>query len=54
MTKKRVHRSPEDKAALLKRHHLDKVPVSALCTESGVQPGEPPGSFRRGSVGRGD
>ena len=22
----------------MKRHHLDKVPVSTLCTESGVQP----------------
>ena len=36
--KKRVHRSPEEKANILKRHHLDKVPVSTLCEELGLQP----------------
>jgi transposase len=34
----RRHHSPEQKAALLKRHLVDKVPVSQLCTESDRQP----------------
>jgi len=39
MKRKRKHRSPEEKAALLKRHHIDKVPVSQLCEEAGgLQP----------------
>ena len=38
MTKKRTHRSPEEKAALLKRHHVDKVPVTTICEETGMQP----------------
>lgn len=36
--KKRLHRSPEEKAAILRRHHIDKVPVSVLCEELGLQP----------------
>jgi transposase-like protein len=38
MTKKRNHRSPEEKAALLRRHHVDKVPVTTICEEAGLQP----------------
>jgi transposase-like protein len=38
MTKTRNHRSPEEKAALLRRHHIDKVPVTTICEEAGVQP----------------
>jgi transposase len=38
MTKKRNHRSPEEKAALLKRHHIEKVAITALCEEVGLQP----------------
>lgn len=38
MTKKRNHRSPEEKAALLKRHHIDKVPVTTICEEKELQP----------------
>jgi transposase-like protein len=38
MTKARNHRSPEEKAALLKRHHVDKVPVTTVCEEAGLQP----------------
>lgn len=34
---RRQHRS-DQKAALLKRHHLEKVPVSDLCEEAEVQP----------------
>lgn len=38
MSKKRLHRSPEEKAAILKRHHVDKEPVSKICEELGLQP----------------
>jgi transposase len=38
MTKARNHRSPEAKAALLRRHHIDKVPVTTICEEAGLQP----------------
>lgn len=38
MTKARTHRSPEEKAALLRRHHVDKVPVTTICEEAGLQP----------------
>ena len=34
----RRRHSSEQKAALLKRHHLDKVPVSDLCNENKLQP----------------
>jgi transposase len=34
----RKHRSPQEKADLLRRHLLDKQPVSAVCEEAGVQP----------------
>lgn len=30
--------SSEQKAALLKKHHVEKVPVSDVCTEAEVQP----------------
>lgn len=39
MTKrKRRHRSAEDKARLLRRHLIDKVPVSTICEEENLQP----------------
>ncbi len=39
MSKKtRQHRTPEQKAQLLRRHVVDKVPVSDLCNEHGIQP----------------
>lgn len=36
--KKRRKFSPEDKAAILRRHLADKVPVSDLCDEYKIQP----------------
>jgi len=36
--RKRRHFSPEDKAAILRRHLADKVPVSDLCEEYKLQP----------------
>ena len=37
-TKTRRHHSAEQKSKLLKRHHLDKVPISGLCDENDLQP----------------
>jgi transposase len=36
--KERQHYTPEEKVAILRRHLLDKVPVSDLCEELGLQP----------------
>src|SRR5213593_5012674 len=38
MRKERKHYTAEEKVAILRRHLLDKVPVSDLCEELGVQP----------------
>lgn len=38
MTKPKVHRTPDQKAALLREHHLDKKPVSDVCETAQVQP----------------
>jgi transposase-like protein len=38
MLKKRNNYSPQEKVAILKRHLLEKVPVSDLCDEYGVHP----------------
>jgi transposase-like protein len=35
---KRRHFSPQDKVAVLKRHLLEKKPVSDLCDELGIAP----------------
>lgn len=36
--RKPKHHTPEDKVAILRRHLIDKVPVSNLCEECGVHP----------------
>jgi transposase len=33
MRKERKHYNPEEKVAILRRHLLDKVPLSELCEE---------------------
>jgi transposase-like protein len=38
MRKERKHYTGEEKVAILRRHLLDKVPVSDLCEEYGLQP----------------
>ena len=38
MRKERQHYTAEEKVAILRRHLLDKVPVSDLCEELGLQP----------------
>jgi transposase len=36
--RERRHHTPEQKAALLKRHFVEKVPVSQICNEAQIQP----------------
>jgi transposase-like protein len=38
MRKQRKHYTPEEKVAILRRHLLDKEPISKLCDELGLQP----------------
>ena len=38
MGKQRKHYTAEEKVAILRRHLLDKLPVSDLCEELGLQP----------------
>jgi transposase len=38
MSTKRKHYSPQEKVAVLKRHLVEKVPVSDLCDEHGLHP----------------
>src|SRR5438552_17575669 len=38
MKKQRKHYTPEEKVGILRRHLLDKEPISALCDELGLQP----------------
>mgnify|MGYP003597323322 CR=1 FL=1 len=39
MTKKtRRHHTPDQKMTLLRRHHLEKVPVSEICEDAELQP----------------
>ena len=38
MKKERKHHTAEEKVAILRRHLLDKVPVSDLCEEVGLRP----------------
>src|SRR5499433_1621844 len=38
MKKQRKHYKPEDKVAVLRRHLLEKEPISKLCEELGLQP----------------
>jgi len=38
MSRTRKNYTPEEKVAVLKRHLVEKVPVSDLCDESGLNP----------------
>src|SRR6266487_915399 len=38
MRKERKHYSPEEKVSILRRHLIEKVPVSTLCEELQLQP----------------
>ncbi len=38
MRKERKHFTPAGKVAILRRHLMDKVPVSEVCEELGLRP----------------
>ena len=38
MRKERKHYTPEEKVSILRRHLIDKIPVSTLCEELQLQP----------------
>lgn len=38
MKKKRHNYTPEEKVTLLKRHLVDKIPVSDICDQNNLQP----------------
>jgi len=38
MKKQRQHYAPEGKVSILRRHLLEKEPISKLCDEVGLQP----------------
>jgi transposase-like protein len=38
MSNERKHHSPEEKVAILRRHLIDKIPVSTLCDEHHLHP----------------
>ncbi len=38
MTKQRKHFTPQEKVSILRRHFLEKVPVSTVCEQAGIQP----------------
>jgi transposase len=38
MVKHRTHYTPEEKVSILRRHLVEKVPVSDLCQEQKLQP----------------
>ncbi len=38
MKQQRKHHTAEEKVAILRRHFLDKVPISDLCEEMGIHP----------------
>ena len=38
MKKRRKQYAPEEKVAILRRHLLEKEPISKLCDEMGLQP----------------
>jgi transposase-like protein len=38
MKKQRKHYTPEEKVAILRRHLLEKEPISKLCDEIGLKP----------------
>lgn len=40
MEQKRRRFTPEEKISILRRHFLEKVPVSDLCDELGIQPNQ--------------
>ncbi len=52
MRKERKHFTPEEKVAILRRHLVDKIPVSELCEELGLAEGTVRERSRRFSISR--
>jgi transposase-like protein len=50
MKKQRKHYTPEEKVAILRRHLLEKEPISKLCDELGLQPAGRRSSSRNGAA----
>jgi len=40
MTKQRKHVTPEEKVAMLRRHLVEKVPVSTVCEDAAIRPSQ--------------
>ena len=40
MSKPRKHLTPEEKVSILRRHFLEKVPISTVCEEASIQPSQ--------------
>jgi len=40
MSKQRKHLTPEEKVSILRRHFLEKVPISTVCEQAGIQPSQ--------------
>jgi len=38
MSKQRQHFTPEEKVSILRRHFLEKVPISTVCEQAGIRP----------------
>ena len=38
MARQRKHFAPEEKVSILRRHFIEKIPVSNVCEETGIQP----------------
>jgi len=38
MSKQRQHFTPAEKVSILRRHFIEKIPVSTVCEQAGIQP----------------
>ena len=40
MSKQRKHFTPEEKISILRRHFIEKIPISGVCEQAGIQPSQ--------------
>lgn len=40
MSKQRKHLSAEEKVSILRRHFIEKIPISLVCEQAGIQPSQ--------------
>ena len=38
MPRQRKHFAPAEKVSILRRHFIEKIPISTVCDEAGIQP----------------